>query len=69
MKALISGDTLFEGSIGRTDLPTGSMSVMRQTLTDKIMPLEDDITVYPGHGGITTIGDEKRWNPFLGGDF
>lgn len=69
MKALISGDTLFEGSIGRTDLPTGSMSVMRQTLTDKIMPLEDDITVYPGHGGITTIGDEKKWNPFLGGDF
>ena len=69
MKALISGDTLFEGSIGRTDLPTGSMSVMRQTLRDKIMPLADDITVYPGHGGITTIGDEKRWNPFLGGDF
>ena len=69
MKALISGDTLFEGSIGRTDLPTGSMSVMRQTLRDKIMPLADDITVYPGHGGITKIGDEKRWNPFLGGDF
>ncbi len=69
MKALISGDTLFEGSIGRTDLPTGSMATMRKTLAEKIMPLDDDITVYPGHGGNTTIGDEKKWNPFLGGDF
>lgn len=69
MKALISGDTLFEGSIGRTDLPTGSVPQMKASLADKIKTLPDDLDVYPGHGGVTTIGDEKRWNPFLGGDF
>ncbi len=69
MKALISGDTLFEGSIGRTDLPTGSVPQMKLTLSEKIKSLPDDLDVYPGHGGLTTIGDEKRWNPFLGGDF
>lgn len=68
MKALISGDTLFEGSIGRTDLPTGSVPDMKRTLTEKIKPLPDELTAYPGHGGITTIGDEKKWNPFLGGE-
>ena len=69
MKAMISGDTLFEGSIGRTDLPTGSVPAMKQTLRERIRPLDDDITVYPGHGGVTTIADEKKWNPFLGGEF
>jgi len=69
MKAMISGDTLFEGSIGRTDLPTGSVQAMKQTLRERIRPLDDDITVYPGHGGVTTIADEKKWNPFLGGEF
>ena len=69
MKALISGDTLFEGSIGRTDLPTGDMNQMKRTLEEKIKVLDDEIEVYPGHGGITTIKDEKSWNPFLGGDF
>ena len=69
MKAMISGDTLFEGSIGRTDLPTGSVPQMKKTLKERIMGLDDDISVYPGHGGMTTIGDEKKWNPFLGGDF
>ena len=68
MKALISGDTLFEGSIGRTDLPTGSVSQMKASLSDKIKTLPDELDVYPGHGGMTTIGDEKKWNPFLGGD-
>ncbi|MBQ7583849.1 MAG: MBL fold metallo-hydrolase [Lachnospiraceae bacterium] len=68
MKALIAGDTLFEGSIGRTDLPTGSVPQMKKTLSEIIKSLPDDLTVYPGHGGITTIGDEKKWNPFLGGD-
>lgn len=68
MKAMISGDTLFEGSIGRTDLPTGSAPAMKQTLRERIRPLDDDITVYPGHGGVTTIADEKKWNPFLGGE-
>ena len=69
MKALISGDTLFEGSIGRTDLPTGNVPQMKKSLAEKIKTLPDELTVYPGHGGVTTIGDEKRWNPFLGGDF
>ena len=67
MKALISGDTLFEGSIGRTDLPTGSVAQMRQTLREKIVTLPDDIEVYPGHGGMTSMADEKRWNPYLNG--
>lgn len=68
MKALISGDTLFEGSIGRTDLPTGDMGTMRKTLGGKIAELPDELEVYPGHGGITTIEDEKKWNPFLSGE-
>lgn len=67
MKALISGDTLFEGSIGRTDLPTGSVAQMRETLREKIVTLSDDIEVYPGHGGMTSMADEKRWNPYLNG--
>lgn len=61
---LISGDTLFEGSVGRTDLPTGSMSKLNRSLKEKLMVLPDEVKVYPGHGGITTIGDEKRHNPF-----
>lgn len=69
MKAVISGDTLFEGSIGRTDLPTGNVPQMKKTLSEKIMALPDEYDVYPGHGGLTTIANEKRWNPFLGGDF
>ena len=69
MEALISGDTLFEGSIGRTDLPTGSVPQMKRTLAEKIATLPDDLTVYPGHGGITSIADEKLWNPFIAGDF
>ncbi len=67
MKAVMSGDTLFEGSIGRTDLPTGSMQQMSRTLVERISTLPEDYDVYPGHGGITTIADEKRYNPFLGG--
>lgn len=62
---LISGDVLFAGSIGRTDLPTGSASDMRNTLTKKILPLGDDIRVLPGHGGETTIKYERKTNPYL----
>lgn len=62
---LISGDVLFAGSIGRTDLPTGSASDMRNTLTKKILPLDDDIRVLPGHGGETTIKYERKNNPYL----
>lgn len=62
---LIAGDTLFEGSVGRTDLPTGSMSTLVRSIKDKLMVLKDDVRVYPGHGGSTTIGFERENNPFL----
>lgn len=62
---LISGDVLFAGSIGRTDLPTGSMSDMRNTLQKKVLTLADDIRVLPGHGGETTIKYERKTNPYL----
>ncbi len=62
---LISGDTLFAGSVGRTDLPTGSMSTLISSAREKLMILPDDVTVYPGHGESTTIGDERKFNPYL----
>jgi glyoxylase-like metal-dependent hydrolase (beta-lactamase superfamily II) len=60
----IVGDVLFQGSIGRTDLPGGDHAVMIQTL-ERFLPMADDTVVYCGHGPETTIGEEKRWNPFL----
>ena len=62
---LLSGDVLFAGSIGRTDLPTGSASSMVTTLKEKILPLSDEVIVLPGHGRQTTIGRERRSNPYL----
>jgi glyoxylase-like metal-dependent hydrolase (beta-lactamase superfamily II) len=62
---LISGDVLFAGSIGRTDLPTGSASEMRKTLLTKVLPLSDDVRVLPGHGQETTIKLERKNNPYL----
>lgn len=62
---LISGDTLFEESVGRTDLPTGSMSTLVRSVKDKLFELPDDVVVYPGHGESTTIGHEKKYNPFI----
>jgi len=62
---LISGDTLFEESVGRTDLPTGSMSTLVRSVKDKLFVLPDDVVVYPGHGDSTTIGHEKKYNPFI----
>ena len=62
---LLSGDVLFAGSIGRTDLPTGSANSMVTTLTEKILPLADEVIVLPGHGRQTTIGRERRSNPYL----
>lgn len=62
---LLSGDVLFAGSIGRTDLPTGSASAMKETLIKKILPLSDDIRVFPGHGDETTIKYERQTNPYL----
>ncbi len=62
---LFSGDVLFAGSIGRTDLPGGDHPTMLHTLATKILPLRDEIVVLPGHGGQTTIGREKATNPYL----
>jgi glyoxylase-like metal-dependent hydrolase (beta-lactamase superfamily II) len=64
-ETLISGDVLFAGSIGRTDLPTGSASDMRNTLKKKVLPLSDEIRVLPGHGDETTIKYERKTNPYL----
>ena len=62
---LISGDSLFEGSIGRTDLEGGSYATLIKSITERLMTLLEDTVVYPGHGPYTTIGDEKKSNPFL----
>ncbi len=62
---LISGDTLFHGSIGRTDLPTGSSSQLVRSVREKLMVLPEETKVYPGHMEETTIGYEKRYNPFI----
>ena len=62
---LVSGDTLFEGSVGRSDFPTGSGSELIRSIKDKLLDLPEDTLVYPGHGGSTTIKDEKEFNPFL----
>ena len=64
-ETLISGDVLFAGSIGRTDLPTGSASDMRNTLSKKVLPLDGSIRVLPGHGDETTIEYERKTNPYL----
>lgn len=64
-KKLIAGDTLFAGSIGRTDLPGGSFDKIMGSLHGKVMALPDETVVIPGHGQLTTIGDERNSNPFL----
>ena len=62
---IITGDTLFQGSVGRTDLPGGDMGRLLESVRKRIYPLPDDTVVYPGHGPATTIGREKLSNPFL----
>ncbi|MET0741634.1 MAG: MBL fold metallo-hydrolase [Candidatus Nanopelagicales bacterium] len=64
-ETMFSGDVLFAGSIGRTDLPGGSYERMLHSLATKCLPLDDDVVVLPGHGGATTIGAERASNPFL----
>jgi hydroxyacylglutathione hydrolase len=59
------GDTLFEGSIGRTDLPGGDYALIMRSIRDKLLPLPDETVVYPGHGASTTIGQEKALNEFI----
>jgi len=64
-KNLFVGDTLFAGSIGRTDLPGGNLATLLASIRDVLFAFGDDARVYPGHGPSTTIGQERRTNPFL----
>ncbi len=64
-EVMFSGDLLFAGSIGRTDLPGGDHPTMLRSLTEKVLPLADDVVVLPGHGEQTSIGRERATNPFL----
>jgi hydroxyacylglutathione hydrolase len=64
-QAVFSGDVLFQGSIGRTDLPGGDTATLMRTLAQLVETLPDETTVYPGHMGVTTIGQERETNPFL----
>jgi len=66
-KVVFVGDALFAGSIGRTDFPGGDYDTLIQSVRSKIFTLGDDVTVYPGHGPATTVGNEKRFNPFFTG--
>jgi hydroxyacylglutathione hydrolase len=64
-QAVFSGDVLFQGSIGRTDLPGGDTATLMRTLAELVDALPDETVVYPGHMGVTTIGSERATNPFL----
>ena len=64
-KFIISGDVLFEGSVGRTDLPGADFKTLEQSIKLKLYSLPSDVIVYPGHGSTTTIGDEMKTNPFV----
>ena len=66
-KLLFTGDTLFSGSVGRSDFPGGDGRLLIRSVQEKLMPLPDDVRVYPGHGPDTTIGEERRYNPYIRG--
>ena len=65
-RSVFAGDTLFAGSVGRTDFPGGDFELLRRSIQEKLFVLGDDVTVYPGHMGKTTIEIEKKYNPFVG---
>jgi hydroxyacylglutathione hydrolase len=67
VEVILAGDTLFAGSIGRTDLPGGDTDEMMRSLARTVLPLDDEVVVLPGHGPETTIGRERATNPFLRG--
>jgi glyoxylase-like metal-dependent hydrolase (beta-lactamase superfamily II) len=60
------GDVLFRGSIGRTDFPRGNLDTLVRSITTELWPLGDDVTFVPGHGPLSTFGEERRSNPFVG---
>ncbi len=62
---IVGGDVLFQGSVGRTDLPGADHQTLLSSLKTRFLPLDDAVTVIPGHGPLTTIGRERAWNPFL----
>ena len=64
-KFIISGDVLFQGSVGRTDLPGGDFNLLEESIKTRLFTLPADVIVYPGHGDSTTIGDEMKTNPFV----
>ena len=64
---LLAGDTLFLGSVGRTDLPGGDTRQLLRSIHERLLPLPEETRVLPGHGGMTTIGEERQSNPFLQG--
>jgi glyoxylase-like metal-dependent hydrolase (beta-lactamase superfamily II) len=64
-KVLLAGDVLFKGSIGRSDLPGGNQHELINAIRSRLLILPDDVKVYAGHGPVTTIGEERRSNPFL----
>jgi len=68
-KMIFTGDTLFCGSIGRTDFPGSSYQKLLSSIKEKLLSKDDDFIIYPGHGPSSTIGDERKNNPFLTGDF
>jgi len=68
-KNVIVGDCLFEGSIGRTDLPGGNYEQLMRSIEKTILSLEDDFLVHSGHGSETTVGRERQMNPFLTGQY
>jgi glyoxylase-like metal-dependent hydrolase (beta-lactamase superfamily II) len=65
LERLIAGDVLFRDSIGRTDLPGGNTQQLLDSIRDQVLPLPDDTAVFPGHGHSTTIGRERRQNPYI----
>jgi glyoxylase-like metal-dependent hydrolase (beta-lactamase superfamily II) len=67
LNLVVAGDTLFAGSIGRTDLPGGNFPQIIDSIETRLLALSDDTRVLPGHGAATTIGAERRGNPFLRG--
>lgn len=65
-RVLLTGDTLFAGSVGRTDFPGGSWAQLERSIRERLFPLGDDVTFFPGHGPASTLGEERRTNPFVG---